>query len=172
MTKAIKTAGKFLSFLILLSVTACAEAPPFSSDQMRQADKTVRLSRLMESPDDYTGRTVILGGVINVVERKGILNRIYVQAYPLDSSYHPDLSQHPAGHFMIVTDQPLSLTLFAPGRTIEVLGTVRRTRAMPNFADQTEKVLVIKARALHARRKRLPPPSRGIGFGYMPMMGF
>jgi len=171
MIKTIKTAGTFLSFLILLTLAACADSPPFSSDQINQADKSVTLQRLLDSPDDYTGKTIIVGGIINVVERQGILNRIYVQAYPLDSSYHPDLSQHPAGHFMIVTDQPLSPALFAPGRTIEILGTVHKTQVMPNFADRTERVVVIKARALHVRRRPLPPP-RGIGFGYMPMMGF
>ncbi|MHB1927505.1 MAG: Slp family lipoprotein [Leptospirillum sp.] len=171
MIKTIKTMGEFLSFLILLTLTACADSPPFSSDQIDRADKSVTLSRLMDSPDDYTGKTVIVGGVINVVERQGILNRIYVQAYPMDSAYHPDLAQHSAGHIMVVTDQPLSPALFAPGRTIEVLGTVHKTQVMPNFADRAERVVVIKARVLHVRRRPLPPP-RGIGFGYMPMMGF
>lgn len=171
MIKNIEATGKLLVFFILLTLTACADSPPFPSGEIDQADKSVRLSRLMDSPGDYTGRTVIVGGVINVVERQGILNRIYVQAYPLDSSYHPDLSRHPAGHFMIVTDQPLSPGLYAPGRTIEVLGTVHKTQVMPNFADRTERVVVIKARSLHVRRRPLPPP-RGIGFGYMPMMGF
>ena len=162
-----------LLLLLTLSIfPACTASPPFSDDQMRQADTSVRLSRLLESPDDYAGKTVVLGGVINMVERRGIVNRIYVQAFPLDSAYRPDRSRPSAGHFMIVTDAPLSPARYAPGRPIEVLGTVLRSRKMTNFADRPEKVVVIRARALHVRKRRIPPPARGVGFGFMPMMGF
>ena len=158
--------------LSLVVLTGCAGSPPFSEDQMRQVDTSIRLSRLLESPDDYAGKTVIVGGLINMVERRGIVNRIYVQAYPLDSSYRPDRSRPSAGHFLIVTDQPLSPARYAPGRPIEVLGTVLRSRKMTNFADRPEKVVVIRARALHVRDRVIPPPPRGIGFGFMPMMGY
>ena len=160
-----------LLFIVLI-LPGCAGSPPFSDEQMRQADTSVHLSRLLDSPDDYAGKTVLVGGVINMVERRGIVNRIYVQAFPLDSSYRPDRSRPSAGHFMVVTDEPLSPARYAPGRPIEVLGTVLRSRKMTNFADRPEKVVVIRARALHVRKRRIPPPARGVGFGFMPMMGF
>ncbi|MCL4460883.1 MAG: Slp family lipoprotein [Nitrospirae bacterium] len=173
MVRTLLQRGKFYFLFALLILPNCAGSPPFSPDQIRQTDTTIRLSRLLESPDDYVGKVVIVGGVINMVERQGIVNRIYVQAYPLDPSYHPDRKRKPTGHFMVVTDQPLSPHQYAPGHTIEVIGQVMHARKMPNFTGGTEKVVVIRARSLHVRT-RVPPPNTGVGFGfgYYPMMGF
>ena len=124
MVRTLLQRGKFYFLFALLILPNCAGSPPFSPDQIRQTDTTIRLSRLLESPDDYVGKVVIVGGVINMVERQGIVNRIYVQAYPLDPSYHPDRKRKPTGHFMVVTDQPLSPHQYAPGHTIEVIGQV------------------------------------------------
>ncbi len=158
---------------LALFLSSCAGNAPFPSSQIQSTDRSVSLDRLIEYPGDYVGKTVILGGVINMVERKGILSRIYVQSYPLGKTYHPDLHRPPKGHFMIVTDQPLRPNLYAPGRTVEVIGVVQNPQEMPNLSGQQEKIPVIRARHLHVRTPS-PPPSTGmgLGFGFMPVMGF
>ncbi|MHB1607017.1 MAG: Slp family lipoprotein [Leptospirales bacterium] len=175
-TQRLKLFQKGLFPLLLipaLFLSACAGGTPFPSSQIQSTDHSVRISRLVEYPGDYVGKTVILGGIINMVERNGIINRIYVQTYPLGKNYHPDLHRPPKGHIMIVTDQPLRPALYAPGRTIEVIGVVRPPQEMPNLAGQQEKIPVIRARHLHVQSLPPPPSSgMGLGFGFMPVMGF
>ncbi|MHB1285145.1 MAG: Slp family lipoprotein [Leptospirales bacterium] len=162
----------FMCGLALL-VSSCAEGSPFPNIQIQQADPSVRISALIDSPEDFLGKTVILGGVINMVERTGIINRVYVQTYPLGKNYLPDLGRPPKGHFMIITDHPLQVSLYAPGRTVEVIGMVQLPQKMVNLAGRQEKIPVIRARYLHAQS---PDPPRaagmGMGFGFMPGMGF
>ncbi len=158
---------------LALLVSSCAEGTPFPNTQIRQVDPSIRISSLMDSPEDFLGKTVILGGVINMVERTGIINRVYVQTYPLGKNYLPDLGRPPKGHFMIITDHPLQLNLYSPGRTVEVIGMVQPPQKMLNLAGNQEKIPVIRARYLHIQSPDPPRSSgMGMGFGFMPVMGF
>lgn len=162
-----------LLFISAFLLSSCAAGTPFPSSQIQSADHSVRLKSLLESPGEYEGRTVILGGIINMVERKGILNRIYVQSYPLGKNYRPDVHLPAEGHFMIVTDQPLRSGLYSPGRKIEVIGIILHPQKMANLSGNQEKIPVIRAIHLHINPPQIPPsPGMGMGFGFMPVMGF
>ncbi len=122
---------------------------------LKQADTDVTLTKLVEHPDAYRGRVVILGGVI--VEEKPGDNRVWLRMKnrPLDLDYVPHIpvvNEGPeAGHFWVMVakrDLPPDYRHWA---RVTVIGRVTGGKIAFDEAGSDERIKNIVISAIYLK---------------------
>lgn len=113
----------------LFFLTGCAHL--ISNQSRVLADRSITFSRLLEAPDAYRGRFVMLGGTIATVKhtREGTL--LEVVQYNLDSRELPDEATRSGGRFMATTPASLDPDKYAPGALVSMAGEVVGKKVQP-----------------------------------------
>ena len=106
--------------LLLLFLGGCSA---FSGSDTSWAKKAVATRQIFDHPEDYVGKRVIAGGVIDSID----YGKIVLRAFPLDGSYYPQTDKPPLGTVEIETGNAEPSGLYAAGNTLEVIGTVMGT---------------------------------------------
>ena len=119
-------------FLLLLS--ACAH--PISKEFRNQVDPAVSLNQILQSPNQYLGKKVVLGGTI--VETRNLKNvtEIEVVEKYLNSSGYPKFGYESRGRFVFRKKGYLESETFAKGRILTGGGTLVATK--PGKIEHTE----------------------------------
>lgn len=124
---------KKITLLVLsLALTVLAGCAHVISDESRRlVDPTVSYPSLKESPDSYTGKHVMLGGVIVGIKNSREGTQLEVMEVRLDESGMPEDAFRSEGRFLAVTDRFLDSMIFKPGRLITLVGAVKGKKALP-----------------------------------------
>ena len=126
----IKCRSKLISLLFLLVtagvVTGCA---PVLSKQLRdEAEPPIPFQELLQSPDTYKGRVVILGGYILEIANDAGGSLLTILQASLDSRNKPRSPDLTKGRFLVWTRKFLEPEIYSKDRAVTVGGRVAGTR--------------------------------------------
>ncbi len=121
---------KLISLFFLLvtagGVTGCA---PVLSKQLRdEAEPQIPFQELLQSPDTYKGRVVILGGYILETANDPDGSLLTILQAPLDSRNKPKSPDLTKGRFLLLTRKFLDPEIYSKDRALTVGGKVAGTR--------------------------------------------
>jgi outer membrane lipoprotein len=153
---------KLLLLLMVFSLTACAHVV---SKEMRQKTGVAPpTERLFSHPEDYTGRTVILGGYIANTTNAEDATYVEVVEAPLDSRGNPGSADKSSGRFLVKSRRYLDPAVYAQGRRLTVAGEVEGTRP-GRVGDAPYNYLLINGREFHLIKDSDGGPRFHIGVG-------
>ena len=112
----------FIAVLIVLLLAACA--PVISRQVLQEVDKSISFEQLLQKPESYKGRTVLLGG--DVIETQNLSGKtlIVVLQRPLGFRGRPAAGDVSQGRFIISAAGFLDPAIYSNGRKITVAGMV------------------------------------------------
>ena len=113
--------------MFLLSLTGCAH--PISGDFRSQVDPDLSFNQILQSPDNYVGKKVVLGGTIVQTRNLKNVTEIEVVEKDLDCFGYPSLSDQSRGRFLFRKQGYLEAEIFAKGRIVTGGGTVVGTKS-------------------------------------------
>ena len=93
----LKAMSGLTAFLAVLLLAGCS--PPFAPELLDRVDRTTAYSELQKAPDRFTGRVLMLGGII--VEARNLKEgtQLEVLQQPLDGRGRPLRPMRPADAF-------------------------------------------------------------------------
>ena len=115
--------------LIGLVMTGCA--PVISQEALKEVDQSVRFEELLENPDAYEGKIVLLGGEIIKTENLPDKTVIIVLQRSLGYNQKPDSEGESKGRFIVSTPGFLDPAIYRPRREITVAGSVMGKEVRP-----------------------------------------
>jgi outer membrane lipoprotein len=110
---------------LLLAVLLGGCVTAFPKEVTQTADRSVTLTALRADPVAYVDRRVIVGGEIIATRAKTGQTEIEILGRKLRSDDSPDISDRSDGRFLARSAQFLDPAVYAQGRRVTVLGTVR-----------------------------------------------
>jgi outer membrane lipoprotein len=139
---------KRISILIIMFFIMNGCAHVVSKDMLDKIDKELSPAALFKTPEQYTGKTVILGGTI--ISAKNTDQGTYVEVLqkPLDYRGRPEDTDVSYGRFIIYHQEYLDAAIYSTGKDITVAGTVLGTMLHP-LGEMQYPYLLIMAREIH-----------------------
>jgi len=110
----------------LLTLMACAH--PISEGLRQQADPGLTFDQLIENPDHYQGKVVVLGGTIVATRNLAAGTEIEVVEKSLSAYGEPSLSDDTRGRFIFVHPGYLEASVYSKGRSVTGAGKVLGSR--------------------------------------------
>lgn len=157
-----------LILCVILSVAATALAgcaPTFSKEILSQVDRTISFPDLVKAPEQYRGKSVMLGGVIIETRNSAKGSTIEVLQTPLDRQGRPRETDETAGRFIAETPEFLDAAVYQPGKRISLVGQVQGQEVRP-LGEMNYRYPVLAARELRLWEPRTSPRfSFGFGLG-------
>jgi len=131
------------AFILLLQGCSYAISP----DVAHTADRTIIYEKLAADPPAFTGKTVILGGVIVKTNPAKSGTLVEIVQKELDYWGKPLRTDRTGGRFLVLHPGFLDAMVYAPGREVTVAGEVTGTeqKAIGNL-ELVE--LLVKAREM------------------------
>ncbi len=118
-----------LALSALLVAAGCA--PPFSRAALDQVNRGVALAELHNDPGRYTGKWVMLAGVIVNTKNTQEASVIEVLERPMGRRGEPLDTDESRGRFLIVSTQYLDAAVYHPGQQITVIGEAAGVKELP-----------------------------------------
>jgi outer membrane lipoprotein len=111
-----------LAVVLALLVQGCSYA--ISPEVARNADRSISFQKLHADPLKFTGKTVILGGVI--VRTKNLKKGTLIEVLQKDLDYwgKPRRTDRTGGRFLVEHPRYLDAMIYTPGRELTVAGEV------------------------------------------------
>jgi outer membrane lipoprotein len=111
-----------IAVVAVIALAGCS--PPFPREMLEKVEKNVPFTALQKGPEKYTGKLLMLGGMI--VDTKNLKEgtRIEVLQKPLDGKGRPEQTDETGGRFLVVTPQFLDGAIYHRGRMLTVIGDV------------------------------------------------
>lgn len=135
---------------VVFLISGCAHT--ISQQSLALVDRSVTFGMLLENPDAYRGKYVLLGGAVAEMTKTAEGTQLEVKQYDLDDREMPDLTAGPGGRFMAITSATPSATACKPGTLVTMVGEVRGKKVQPlKGEDYTYPVIVVK-------ELKFPPP--------------
>lgn len=149
--------------LLLVSALLAGCAHIVSKEMREEAVKDLDEERLFQSPREFTGSFVILGGeIINSVNtEEGAI--IEVLHRPLDRRGRPEATDESLGRFLVFKEGYLETAIYRQGRQLTVAGVVKGVRK-GRLDEAPYYYPFIESRELHIIRRRAPAGPR-VHFG-------
>lgn len=115
--------------LVILLVTGCG--PVISQEVLKDVDKGVPFQAILQNPDNFKGKTVILGGkIIETTPLEG-KTRVTVLQYPLGFRDKPSVDSGSEGRFIVEATGFLDPVVYSTGRQVTVAGMVDGKEVLP-----------------------------------------
>lgn len=159
---------RLLWIVFLLYLTGCAH--PISGKFRDQVDPDLTLSQILQSPNNYVGKKVVLGGTIVLTRNLENVTEIEVVEKDLDCFGYPSDGDASRGRFLFRNRGYLEAKIFAKDRIVIGGGTIVATKSGKiGEADYEYPVIEVEELKLwDAPVYRYPP----YGYGpYMPGWG-
>jgi outer membrane lipoprotein len=110
-------------------VAGCA--PVISQNVLRKVDKDLSFQIIQRNPDDFRGRTVLLGGkIIETIPLPG-RTRIIVLQHTLGYRDRPLVDEQSSGRFIVEAQDFLDPFVFGAGRQVTVAGILAGKETKP-----------------------------------------
>jgi outer membrane lipoprotein len=150
-----------LIILIITSLLGCAHV--ISKELREKADKELSFTALLNDPDKYVGRFVILGGIIASSANTEEGTYIEVVQNPLNFRGRPEDTDVSEGRFLVLCEGYLDSAIYSQGTEVTVAGEVIGKRVRPLGEIQYTYPL-IKSSEIHLFMPHYGMPIRfGIG---------
>jgi outer membrane lipoprotein len=115
-----KSISLALAFIFLFS--GCTHI--ISKNSLAMADRSIAFTQILENPDKYSGKFVILGGTVAGITYTPNGAVVEVQQLPLDSMELPDLTSVSQGRFMVDLPPGQASATLKPGMLVSMAGEV------------------------------------------------
>ena len=121
--------GFLLSGFFLFLISGCAY--PISKGLRHQANNSPDFSQVIQSPEAYTGKIVIWGGLIIETSNPPDGGEILVLQTPLDSGEYPN-TKSTYGQFIAKTPSFVDPVIYGKGRKVTLAGEIvgKRVKAL------------------------------------------
>jgi outer membrane lipoprotein len=136
----------WLAAVAALAVTGCAAV--ISQETLKTVDKDIRFEQVLENPDAYRGKVVLLGGKIIKTENVPNKTVIIVLQQSLGYNQKPDSGGASKGRFIVSTSDFLDPAIYRPRRKITVVGSVVGKEVRP-LGELEYAYPVIEKKELH-----------------------
>ena len=158
--------------LLALTLMAAGCTHPISEESMKLVENSVGLRQVRENPDAFTGRNILVGGVIARVANDASGGEMEVVQFPLTGRELPDRSALSEGRFLAKMETFVDPVVYMPGMLVTLVGEVKgsKTRELQNVEYRYP---VIAVREIHLwQPNELPQEPRihfgiGVGFGHV-----
>ncbi len=118
-----------LALFLMLFISGCSH---YISQQMRlSADRNITFGRLLEAPDAFRGRLVMLGGTVATIRRTREGTELEIIQHRLDSRELPDEAIPSGGRFLATTSAVLDPDRYGPGALVSLAGEIVGKRVQP-----------------------------------------
>jgi outer membrane lipoprotein len=113
----------FTLMMVLIFLSGCAQA--VSRGVLKEVDKKITFSALLQAPNAYQGKVVLLGGIIvtTLNKQEGTLLEVYETA--LDQEGRPSNTDISEGRFLALYQGFLDSEIYKQGRKVTIAGTVQ-----------------------------------------------
>jgi outer membrane lipoprotein len=115
--------------LVVVVLSSCAHT--ISGETRELIDKDISPEAILKNPDEYIGKTVLIGGFIAETVNTEGGSYIEVVQNPLDYRGVPADRDISYGRFLIFHEAFLDTSIFLPGRDLVVAGEVKGTEVRP-----------------------------------------
>jgi outer membrane lipoprotein len=145
-----------------LVITGCA--PVISQEALKEVDQSVRFEELLENPQAYRGRTVLLGG--DIIETQNLPEKtlIIVLQRPLGFQKKPAADGLSKGRFIVSAPGFLDPAIYRPHRKITVVGVVAG-KEIRSLGEVEYTYPIISKRELHVWPSEDSPKEPKVHFG-------
>lgn len=112
-----------------LAVAGCAAV--ISQESLKTVDQDIRFEQLLENPDAYRGKVVLLGG--EIINTENVPNKTVIVVLQRSLGYNkkPDSEGESKGRFIVSTPGFLDPAIYRPRRKITVVGSVMGKQVRP-----------------------------------------
>jgi len=145
-----------------LVITGCA--PVISSQVLKEVDESVRFEQVLENPDAYEGKIVLLGGEIINTENLPNKTVIIVLQRSLGYNQKPDSEGESKGRFIVSAPGFLDPAIYRPHRKITVVGVVVG-KEIRSLGEIEYAYPIISKRELHVWPSEDSPKEPRVHFG-------
>jgi len=120
-----------LSGLLLLFILLSGCATVISEESRKMVDTTVQFAALKESPHNYIGKNIMVGG--RIIGAKNTKEGAVVEIMQLDltANGYPDSATQSTGRFLATSIEFLETSLFKRGRLITLVGEIKGRKIIP-----------------------------------------
>jgi outer membrane lipoprotein len=129
-----------------LAVAGCAAV--ISKESLKTVDQDIRFEQLLENPDAYRGKVLLLGGEIINTENVPNKTVIVVLQRSLGYNQKPDSEGESKGRFIVSIPGFLDPAIYRPRRKITVVGSVMGKQVRP-LGELEYAYPVIEKKELH-----------------------
>ncbi len=136
---------QILFFSVLSSLIGCAH--PVSEEARRGLDPSITFERLLEAPEEFIGKRLLLGGVIVVTRNLPDGTEVEVVQKEVDFTGYPEAGDQTGGRFIFFNKGFLEPEIYSKGRGITGVGKVRGTK-MGMVGERAYEFPVIEAEEL------------------------
>jgi len=159
-------AKKWILSLLILFVVGCA--PVISQEVLREVDKDLPFQAVLRNPDEFKGKTILLGGkIIETTPLQG-KTRMTVLQHPLGFRNKPSIDEGSEGRFIVEAAGFLDPVVYSAGRQVTVAGIVEGKEVLP-LGEITYTYPLITSRELYLwpvdEGGQVPQFYIGIGIG-------
>jgi outer membrane lipoprotein len=133
-------------WLTALVVAGCA--PVISPKALKEVDQSVRFEQVLEDPDAYKGKIVLLGGEIIKTENLPEKTLIIVLQRSLGSRKKPISEGESKGRFIVTAPGFLDPAIYRPRRGITIVGVVEG-KEVRSLGELEYTYPIISKRELH-----------------------
>ncbi len=148
----------------LIALTLLSGCAPVIPEVIRRdVDRSLSFGALIQDPDAYRARTVLLGGDILSVTPLRDETELELLQRPLDAFDQPGSADASGGRFLVRQPGFLDSAVYARGRTLTLVGRVVGSVVRP-IGEASYRYPVLEARAVYLwpllGYDPLPPPPR------------
>jgi len=144
---------KIWKCLLLMGLLSCMACAHVISDRARQEiNADLNFAKLIDSPEQYKGEKVLLGGQIVQTRNIGDRTEIEVIQKPLDFTGYPSNGDETGGRFIFVIPRYLESEIYSKDRLVTGAGKVTAGR-VGKVGDTEYEYPVIAVEELHLWEK-------------------
>ncbi|MFZ0449047.1 MAG: Slp family lipoprotein [Desulfatiglandaceae bacterium] len=156
---------KIFSIVGILVLTGCAHV--ISKEALQDVDQDLSFGEILENPEAYTGKSVLLGG--NIIETLTLPDKtlILVLQRPLGFRKRPATDGASEGRFIVESSGFLDPAIYSEGRKVTVVGSIQGKEVRP-LGKTTYAYPVIAGKEIYLwpREEPAAPPRFYFGFGF------
>lgn len=133
-------------FIIALEFAGCGQI--ITREVWEGATVVKRFDKIRQAPDEFVGKTVVLGG--EIIETRNLFEGtvLVILERPLDARQRPKVDDMSGGRFKVRFADYLDPVLFGPGRQITVAGDVEGLENEP-IGDTLYSYMILKGLKAH-----------------------
>ena len=119
------------AFLILLIFVLAGCAHVISQEALQEVDEDIYFEDILENPDRYIGKSILLGG--DIIETRTLSEKtiLLVLQRPLGFRKRPVTDGDSKGRFMVESSDFLDPAIYSEGRKVTVAGAFRGKEVRP-----------------------------------------
>lgn len=141
----------YLFFFLIIFISGCAHV--ISRDLRAKVDQSLTFKDVQMDPNTYRGKMVMWGGeLIQALPQEDGTNLIEVLEWPLGWRGEPRRTVSFRGEFLVLSKEPLDLSLYKKGTKITVAGEIQGSKPgekIKFISDPTYRYPLLLSKEIH-----------------------